>query len=399
MKPADLTEKRGLLARLEQIEKTRPAPIPVAMGITDGDYRLTPDGPGDEPAPGKGLKSEGVEGSFLHTGPGPYKAPPSYFLIRGDIQSRGSLMQPGFLTVANNDRLPAEQPPAHQRTSGRRRALAEWLVAPENPLTSRVIVNRIWHHHFGRGIVPTLDNFGKMGENPSHPELLDWLALKFVNEGWSFKRMHRLLMTSDAYKMASQFPASENFSKDPENRYLWRYSMRRLDGESVRDSILSTSGALNREIGGPAIFPSLPSEVLSSMKHGIWEREEDGLKVWRRSVYIYRKRGLPFPMLESFDLPDQNLTCGARAISTVPTQALALLNDKFVLNQAELFANRIAEMKPNDREAQVDLAYRIVLTRLPDAAERKLALDFLSTHRLSGLAHVLLNLNEFVYLK
>jgi hypothetical protein len=369
------------------------------MGITDGDYRFAPDGPGDEPAPGKGVKKAAVDGTFLHDGPGKYEAPPSYFLIRGDINSHGSLMKPGFLTVASEGDEPTAIPPANGHTSGRRRALAEWLVSRENPLTARVIVNRIWHHHFGRGIVATLDNFGKMGEMPTHPELLDWLAVEFMDRGWSIKQMHRLLMTSEAYKMSSQFSHEGNMQRDPENKYGWRYRMRRLEAESVRDSILAVSGGLNREIGGPAVFPELQAEVLSSMKHGIWRKEEDGPEVWRRSIYIYRKRGLPFPMLETFDLPDQNISCGARGVSTVPTQALILLNDEFVVRQAEIFAGRIREAAPDDPARQVDLAYRIALSRSPEPAERDLALDFIRQHDLAGLAHVLLNLNEFLYVR
>jgi hypothetical protein len=399
IKPDDLAAKKRLLEMIAEAEKGRPAPIPTAMGITDGDYRLTPHGPGDEPAPGKGIKQEAIEGSFLHRGPGLYKAPPSYFLIRGDVNARGSVMEPGFPAVITASDLPTAVPPAHGRTSGRRRALAEWLVSPENPLTVRVMVNRIWHHHFGRGIVATLDNFGKMGEPPSHPELLDWLALEFIDRGWSIKQMHRLVMTSQAYKMSSQFALSRNAERDPENRYLWRFPMRRLDAESVRDSILAVSGGLNPEIGGPAVFPKLQKEVLSSMSHGIWRTEEDGPKVWRRSVYIYRKRGLPFPLLESFDLPDQNVSCGARASSTVPTQALMLLNDDFVVRQSEIFANRVREGAPNDPERQVDVAYSIALGRPPNPEERTLALGFIARHDLAGLAHVLLNLNEFVYLR
>jgi hypothetical protein len=399
IRPEDLARRKELLALQEAVEKERPSPIPMAMGITDGDYRFTPDGPGDEPAPGKGVKSEVTEGSFLHRGPGPYTPPPSYFLIRGDIQSRGSQMQPGFLTVATYADPPTAIPPANGRTSGRRRALAEWIVSPDNPLTARVIVNRIWHHHFGRGIVPALDNFGKMGEPPTHPELLDWLALEFMDRGWSVKQMHRLLMTSEAYRMSSQFTDSANMQKDAANRYLWRYQARRLEAEIVRDAILAASGGLNREMGGPAVFPALQPEVLDQMTHGIWRREPDGPKVWRRSVYIYRKRGLPFPMLESFDLPDQNISCGMRGVSTVPTQALMLLNDEFVLRQADLFAQRVREAEPHETDRQIDLTYRIAISRPPTPEEREIARDYLKSHSLAGFAHVVLNLNEFVYLR
>ncbi|MDQ6707641.1 MAG: DUF1553 domain-containing protein, partial [Acidobacteriota bacterium] len=247
--------------------------------------------------------------------------------------------------------------------------------------------------------VATIDNFGKMGEKPTHPELLDWLAVEFMDRGWSIKQMHRLMMNSDAYRMSSQFGAEDDLAKDPDNEYLWRYRIQRLDAEIVRDSILSVSGALNQEMGGPAVFPKLPTEVLGSMNKGIWNLEEDGPKVWRRSVYVYRKRGLPFPMFEVFDLPDQNISCGRRNVSTVPTQALTLMNDEFVLRQARLFAGRVKEAAPGDAAKQVDAAYEIALSRPPSAKERALDIDFVKREGTEGMAHVLLNLNEFLYIR
>ena len=399
MKPQDLAQKETLNEEIARIEKERPEPIPVAMGITDGDYRFTPDGPGDEPAPGKGVKQAAIEGSFLHTGPGRYQTPPSYLLVRGDPNSKGPEMQPGFLSVITYGNPPTELPPASGNTAGRRRALAEWLVSQENPLTARVIVNRIWHHHFGRGIVPTLDNFGKMGEMPSNPELLDWLAVEFVNRGWSIKQMHRLIMTSDAYKRASKFDDAGDLAKDPQDRYLWRYPMQRLDAEIIRDSILAVSGGLNAEMFGKPVFPKLQNDVLKSMNYGIWKQSEDGPKVWRRSVYVYRKRGLPYPLLDIFDLPNQNISCGARNVSTVPTQALTLLNDEFVLRQAQLLANRLQETEPTDPAKQIELAYRLAVGRAPEDSELRVNLEFLKTRKLVDFAHVLLNLNEFLYLR
>ncbi len=399
MRPNDLSAKKELLAEVQGIEKDRPAPIPMAMGITDGDYRFTPDGPGDEPAPGKGVKKADFAGSYVHTGAGPYEPPPSYFLIRGDVNSHGSLMRPGFITVATRGNPAVEMPQPGGHTSGRRLALAEWLISPDNPLTARVAVNRIWHHHFGRGLVATVDNFGKMGEIPTHPELLDWLALEFIDRGWSMKQMHRLIMTSHAYRMSSGFTSESDLAKDPDDHYVWRYRVHRLDAESVRDSILAASGGLNREMFGPPVFPVLQAEVRKSMSYGIWNQDEDGPKVWRRSVYVYRKRGLPFPLFEAFDLPDQNLSCGARNVTTVPTQALMLLNDDFVLKQAGLFADRVREAVPENAERQVDYAYRLALSRDPSEQERKLGLEFVSSHNLTGLAHVLLNLNEFLYVR
>jgi hypothetical protein len=368
----------------------------MAAIVTDGDYRFTPDGPGDEPAPGKGVQREPTKGSFLFEGPGRYQAPPSYFLVRGDPESRGSLMKPGFISVITYGNPPVEIPPANGRTSGRRRALAEWLGSPENPLTARVMVNRIWSHHFGRGIVASLDNFGTMGEQPTHPELLDWLAVEFMSRGWSIKQMQRLIMTSDAYQMSSQYRDARG-EKDPENRYLWRFPIQRLEAEIIRDALMAASGALDLKMGGPPVFPHLPPEILASTTEGVWKREADGPAVWRRSVYVYRKRGLVFPMFEVFDLPDQNTSCGRRNVSTVPTQALNLLNDEFVLRQARLFADRVKEAAPGDVAKQVDLAYRIALTRPPTEEEAKLAGEFLRKRSLADFTHVLVNLNEFVY--
>jgi hypothetical protein len=398
MKPEDTARKQILIAEIARIEKERPKPIPVAMGITDGDYRFTPDGPGDEPAPGKGVKEAALEGSFLHMGPGNYQPPPSYLLLRGDPNSRGPEMQPGFLSAIVYGNPPTALPPASGHTSGRRRALAEWLTSADNPLTARVMVNRIWHHHFGRGIVPTLDNFGKMGEMPSNPELLDWLAVEFRNRGWSIKQMHRLIMTSEAYKRASEFNDAADSEKDPQDHFLWRYPMQRLDAEIIRDSILAVSGGLNLEMFGKPVFPMLQTDLLKSMSNGIWKQSTDGPAVWRRSIYVYRKRGLPFPLLDIFDLPNQNISCGARNISTVPTQALMLLNDDFVIQQSQLFANRLREAAP-DPEKQVDLAYRIALGRPPAEAELRMNLDFLKTRQLTDFTHVMLNLNEFLYLR
>ncbi len=399
MTPDDRAQKLSLETEIRRLEGRRPQPIPMAMGITDGDYRFTPDGPGDEPAPGKGVKQAALEGSFLFRGPGRYQAPPSYLLLRGDPNSRGPETQPGFLTAITHGNPPTELPPASGHSSGRRRALAEWLVSPDNPLTARVMVNRIWHHHFGRGIVPTLDNFGRMGELPSDPELLDWLAVRFVNGGWSIKSMHRIIMTSQAYKRASLFRDEGDLANDPQDRFLWRYPMHRLDAEIIRDSILAVSGGLNPEMFGRPVFPKLQNDVLKSMTNGIWKQGEDGPEVWRRSVYVYRKRGLPYPLLDIFDLPNQNISCGARNVSTVPTQALTLLNDEFVLRQAQLLSARLLEAEPANSVRQIDLAYRLALGRPPASEELALNLEFLRTHSLVDFAHVLLNLNEFVYVR
>jgi hypothetical protein len=399
MDPGELAQKRSLEARIREIEKNRPKPIPVAMGITDGDYRFTPDGAGDEPAPGKGIKQEVTDGSYLSDGSKPYLVPPSHFLFNGDMYSKGSLTKPGFVAVLDDGTLPAAVTPATPKTSGRRLALANWLTSKNHPTTARVMVNRIWHHHFGRGLVTTLDNFGKTGEPPTHPELLDWLAVEFMENGWSIKRMHRLMMTSKAYRMSSQWANEKNLATDADNLYWWRYRAQRLEAEIVRDSIMSVSGALDRTMGGPPIFPELAPEVLASTDKGIWKQMKDGPEVWRRSVYVYRKRGLPLPFFEVFDLPDQNITCGRRNISTVPTQALTLMNNDWVLRQSARFADRVATEAPGSQQEQVRLAYRLALGRGPSEEELRVGTEFLRGRTLADLTHVILNLNEFVYLR
>ena len=397
--PDEAARRKALEDQVAALDREKPAPIPMAEIVTDGDYRFAPDGEGDEVIGCPKCRLTDATGTFLHTGPGKYEAPPSYFLLRGDPNNRGSIMKPGFVTAATYGNPPTEIPPADGHTSGRRRALAEWLTSPQNPLTARVIVNRIWQHHFERGIVATLDNFGKMGEPPTHPQLLDWLAVEFMNRGWSIKAMHRLMMTSEAYQMASAFEDPAGREKDPQNQYLWRFRPQRLEAEAVRDSILTASGSINLAIGGPPVFPPLQKGLFTEANHGIWKTEADGPGVWRRSVYVYRKRGLAFPMFQVFDLPEQNVTSGARYVSTVPTQALTLLNDEFVLRQAQLFADRVKKEAGDDPARQIDLAYRVALTRPPTAAELAAALSVVKDQSLVDLTDVLLNVNEFVYLR
>lgn len=399
--PAELARKQELTAAIKLLDEQRPAPLPIAEIVTDGDYRFAPMGKGDEAigCPKCRIPPD-FPGTFLHTGPGKYVTPPSYFLIRGDPESKGSLMQPGFVSVATIGNPPTEIPPADGRTSGRRRALAEWLGSTQNPLTARVIVNRVWHHHFGRGIVATLDNFGKMGEPPTHPELLDWLAVEFMTRGWSLKQLHRMMMTSDAYQMVSAFDHGGNLKADVDNHFLWRFRPQRLDAETIRDNILATSGGIDLTIGGPPIFPHVPDDILDTEKvKGTWKNQPDGPAVWRRSIYIYQRRSLPFPMFETFDHPDMNISSPQRNVSTVPTQALTLMNNPFVVRQAELLAERVASEAPGDLSRQIDLAYQYALARPVTALERSLALETAQKQSLADVTHVLLNLNEFLYMR
>ena len=400
--PDEGARRETLRSELAEVEATRPPAPAMAEIVTDGDYRFAPDGPGDEiiGCPECRLPPD-EPGTFLHEEGGPaYQVPPAHFLIRGDPFSPGSEMSPGFLRVATYGDPPTAIPRPDGRTSGRRLALAEWITSPDNPLPARVAVNRIWHHHFGRGIVRTLDNLGKMGDPPTHPELLDWLAVEFMERGWSVKEMHRLLMTSEAYQMASSYDGDTNRAVDPENQLLGHYQGQRLEAEALRDQIMTVSGGIDLTVGGPPVFPYIPDEILkASQGKGHWDNQPDGPDVWRRSVYVYRRRSLGFPFFDTFDLPDQNQTAAARNVSTVPTQALTLMNNAFVLRQAELFAGRLEREAPGDLDRQIDLAYRIALTRTPSADEAAVAKTLVSEQSLVDLTHVILNLNEFLYLR
>ena len=395
----DATKKAELSTQIAALQKQRPQPLPMAEIVTDGDYRSSPLGEGDDtiscpkcriPVPGAG--------PYLHQGPGRYEVPPSYFLIRGDVENHGSRMQPGFIQVITNGNPPTEIPRPDGRTSGRRLALAQWIASPQNPMPARVIVNRLWQKHFGRGIVATLENFGKMGEPPTHQDLLDWMAVEFMNRGWSMKQINKLMMMSDAYQMASAFHDAGSAASDPENRYLWRFRPQRLEAELVRDSMLAVGGNINLAIGGEPIFPYLSKDILAGQYRGKWVNTPDGPAAWRRGIYVYQRRSLPYPMFDTFDHPDMNVTAGARHVSTVPTQALTLLNNPFVLSEAGLFAERVKQ-RTNDPSAQVALAYRIALARPPTGAETAIGVELIRKQSLVSFAHVVLNLDEFLYLR
>jgi mono/diheme cytochrome c family protein len=397
--PADAARKKDLAARIAALEKERPAPLPMAEIATDGDYRSSPLGEGDDtiscpkcriPVPGAG--------PYIHTGPGRYQAPPSYFLIRGDVESHGSLMKPGFVDVITFGNPPTEIPRPDGRTSGRRLALAQWIASPQNPMTARVVVNRLWQKHFGRGIVATLENFGKMGDRPTHQDLLDWMAVELMANHWSLKQITRLMMMSSAYQMESAFDDAVDAKADPDNVYLWRFRPQRLDAEIVRDSMLAAGGNINLAIGGEPIFPYLPKDILAGQYRGKWANTPEGPAAWRRGVYVYRRRSLPYPMFDTFDHPDMNVTAGARHVSTVPTQALTLLNNPFVLSQADFLAARV-EREGSDPESQVKAAYRIALARPATAQEIRIGAELITSQSLTSFTHVVLNLDEFMYMR
>jgi hypothetical protein len=292
--------------------------------------------------------------------------------IRGDQNNPGDLAPPHFLAILS----PAEPEPFQRGKE--RLELAEAIASPANPLTARVIVNRVWQRHFGYGLVRTPSNFGSQGDRPSHPELLDYLAGRFVLEGWSLKKLHREIMLTAAYGLSDE--ASErNYAEDPGNRLLWRYNRRRLDAEALRDSLLYVSGKLDLHAGGPAVR---------------LDKENN-----RRTVYAYISRRQLDPMLALFDFPNPNSTSEQRLQTTVPLQKLFLMNSPFVIDQSTALAARVAANASSD-DQRITAAYRLVLQRAPTPAERRLAHDFI--RRNAGAwpeyTQVLLSCNEFTYL-
>lgn len=356
-------------------------------------------------------------GYFLHE---PNSEPPvTHLLKRGNPSNPGPEVAPEIPSVLSDPQSPYF--PLPKRTSGRRLALAKWIVSSENPLTARVWVNRVWQQHFGIGLVRTPNDFGTLGEKPTHPELLDWLAHWFINDAkWSLQSLHKLIMSSNAYRMgrSSEFDYSD---ADPEVRLLWRLPYRRLEVEAIRDSILAVSGGLNREMYGPSIYPSVPKQAL--------EGHSDPDKIWkpfnesnasRRTVYAFIKRSMVVPMLEVLDLCDSTQSSPQRMVTTVAPQALTLFNGEFVNRQARRFSERLVKEEGHSRSCQIDLAYRLALCRSPSETEKMTMLDFLDSHTkrklvehaadsnpihmekarkraLEQMCRVIFNLNEFVY--
>ncbi|MEE9240050.1 MAG: DUF1549 and DUF1553 domain-containing protein, partial [bacterium] len=365
MPPEDKAQHEEFLAKIDALEKQRPKPYATAMSV-------------------------GEEGR---------EALPSYFLHRGSPDAKGSMMEPGVLSVAARGEVEFPAPPEHGKSSWRRRRFAEWIASPENPLTARIMVNRLWQHHFGEGIVRTPSNFGKVGGRPSHPELLDWLAGEFVERGWSLKAMHRLMMGSGAYRMASR-DIPGNVKLDPENRLFWRMPRVRIEAEIIRDSILAVAGTLDRKVGGPGVFPYIdPALFQASSKRNWAGLPDDDPATWRRGIYVFSKRSIRYPLFEAFDQPDMIASADRRNRSTTAPQALLLMNNASVLLHAKLFARRLQKEAGGDAGAQVDRAFRLALARPPTEREHAEAVAFIrgSPRGLVDFCQTLFNLNEFVY--
>ena len=363
MPAADREKWTGMTKRMTELEKEKPADLPTAMTMTD-------------------------------LGP---VCPPTRLLKRGSWRSPGEELTPGFIATID-DQDPVVKLTA-AGTSGRRSALASWITDPSNPLTARVMVNRIWQGHFGKGIVATPSDFGVTGDRPTHPELLDWLADRFVRDGWSVKKLHKLIVTSTAYQQSARGDGA-GMKADPANALLWQFPRLRLDGEALRDAMLMTAGLLNPKAGGPSVFPDLPVEI----KAGSWKPSADSAERNRRSVYVSVKRNLRYPLFGLFDSPDRTETCARRFTTTTAPQALTLLNDSLILGYAKAVADRVLTDAGTDPARVIDSAFQLALSRVPTAEERKAARAFLERHKGSfsdataDLCHAILNLNEFLYI-
>ncbi len=308
----------ALRQELKQFDPLKPEPLPLALTITD-------------------------------VGP---VAPPTVVPKGKDPQP----IEPGFLSVLEERPASIKPVPTAPNSTGRRAELARWLTQPDNPLSTRVVANRIWQYHFGRGLVASASDFGHLGETPTHPELLDWLTTQFVKQGWSFKKLHRLILTSATYRQAAVGPTSEIARlKDPENRLLWRMNTRRLDAEQIRDAILTATGELDLRMGGAAVDYSKP----------------------RRTVYSRVTRNIHDPLLEVFDAPDNFFSTAQRNTTTTPTQALLLINSQMMLQHARALAARLTKEQAGGDEERVTKAYRLTFGRNPDPTELKAAVAFL----------------------
>lgn len=357
------------------------------------------------------------------------KSPKSYFYHRGDFRSQGPKVEPGFPRIA----VPIGQTTYPKDPS--RISLADWLAAPENFLASRVIVNRVWQFHFGQGLVRSSSDFGLMGDSPSHSELLDWLAGELHREGGSLKHLHRLMVTSATYRQASYahgLSDSESadwqraMALDPENRLLWRANRRRLEGEAIRDAMLVASGQMSDRSGGRGVMPPLPPELVATLLRNQWTTSPDIEDHHRRSIYLFVRRNLRYPLFEVFDRPDTNASCPRRSQSTIAPQALVLLNSEFSKQQSMALASLAAREASGEIDHAIQVIYERTLGRKPAVDQLARARAFVAQRttalqqgelaeefhdaaselpattgqRLAALCHLSLaafNLNEFVY--
>ena len=355
-----------------------------------------------------------VEKALVISEHGP-EAPETFILYRGNPHAETkpeNRVEPSFPRILRAPAPAIPAPAAGATSSGRRTALAKWIVSPENPLTARVLANRVWQYHFGRGIVRSASNFGLMGDPPTHPELLDWLAAELVDGGWRLKSLHRKIMLSRAYR-ASAAANPDALAVDPLNDSFWRFDMRRLTAEEIRDSIHVASGAFNPKMGGPGVTVDIPKEILAgqSVPGSGWGKVSEEEQA-RRSIYIKVKRSLLTPILADFDMADTDSACPVRFVTTQPTQALGMMNGEFLQKQAKVFAARVRREAGGrdaaDVAAEIRRAYQVALVRDPNAEELARGVALIDTledtdgvgpgRALELFCLMLLNTNEFAYL-
>jgi hypothetical protein len=319
---------------------------------------------------------------------------PARFWIRGDHRRPGLELVAAFPRIASAADSAIRNPQsAISTTKGSRTNLAEWLVSPSNPLTSRVIANRLWQHHFGRGICTTPSDFGVMSGPVTHPELLDWLAMELRDNDWGLKRLHRLIVSSATYRQISDFKLqisdlkagdSENLKSEIRNlksdELYSRFPRRRLDGEAIRDAMLASAGLLTSERGGPGVMPPLPEEMLSTLLKGQWATSKRQADHYKRSVYVFARRNLRYPIFEAFDRPDGNASCPIRNQSTTAPQSLLLFNSELSLLAARHMAGRIMAQAADSRN-QIEQLYLLALSRRPTPSEATILEKFLADQR------------------
>lgn len=353
LSPPDREKRAALRARLHRLELDAPAPLPRALAVTDV---MSP-------------------------------TPAMHLLKGGDVHRPGEEVDPRFPSVLSPKPSPGSEILKPElstagKSTGRRLALARWLTQPDHPLTARVIMNRLWQHHFGRGVVATPNDFGRNGQQPTHPELLDWLASEFTRKGWSLKAMHETMVLSNAYRQSSIVDEAKA-KIDPENKLLWRMNRQRLDAEALRDAILAVAGDLNSEMSGPSIKVPMDPEVVDQIfteaePDNLWPVHPDPRQHARRSLYLIRKRNVRLPMLVAFDSPDMMNSCGARSVSVHALQSLTLLNSRFMLEQSQKFAERLLQESGGIERTAMSRLYELSLARKPRPAETQATRRFLS---------------------
>ena len=335
------------------------------------------------------------------------KPPTTFVLNRGSPQNEGPPVEPAFPSLLGGGSPTLPTMPDGAKSAGRRRLLADWLASDENWMTARVIVNRIWLHYFGRGIVRSPNNFGLMGDSPTHPEMLDYLAGELIRSGWSLKHIHRTILLSSTYRRSSE-SLTKSQEADPTNNLFWRQNLKRLSAEQVRDSVLSVTGQLNHEQFGPPMYPTLSAEVLASQSQPgrNWEHSSIAQQA-RRSVYVHVKRSLPVPMLSVFDFPETDTSCEARFLTVQPGQALTMLNSQWMQEQAQHLLDRVTQEVGADLSKQAARCLELVDSKpaaQADIDELVTLVERLKTKEgqseaiaRRNMALVALNLNQFIF--